>query len=59
MARKYFSPHHLLAVVLEAIGYEEERNKFRQEHRHKFRCVLKEFIMQSNVIQKHVSEKKM
>ena len=43
MARKYLPPHHLLAVALEAINYEEQRSKFRQEHRHQFRYVLKEF----------------
>ena len=43
MARKYLPPHHPLAVALEAIDYEEQRNKFCQEHRHQFRYVLKEF----------------
>lgn len=43
MARKYLPPHHLLAVALEAIDYEEQRNKFHREHRHQFSYVLKEF----------------
>ena len=43
MARKYLPPHHPLAVALEAIDYEEQRNKFRQEHRHQFRYVFIEF----------------
>ena len=42
MARTYLPPHHSLAVALEAIDYEEQRNKFRQKHRHQFRYVLKE-----------------
>lgn len=49
MARKYLPPHHPLAVALEAIDYEEQRTKFRQEHRHQFRYVLKEFWFLENV----------
>ena len=48
MARKYLPPHHPLAVALEAIDCEEQRNKFRQKHRHQFRYVIKEFWFLEN-----------
>lgn len=48
MARKYLPPHHPLAVALKAIDYEQQRNKFRQEDRHRFRYVLKEFWFLEN-----------
>ena len=41
MARTFLVPWHPLAQQLEARDYEEQRNKFRQEHRIKFRYVRK------------------
>lgn len=44
MARTYLVPWHPLAVKLEARRqYEEDRNKFREQHRTQFRCGVREF----------------
>ena len=43
MARTFLVPWHPLAKQLEARDYEEQRNKFREEHRVNFRYVCREF----------------
>ena len=43
MARTFLVPWHQLAKQLEARNYEEQRNKFCEEHRINFRYVCKEF----------------
>ena len=42
MARTFLVPWHPLAKQLEARDYEEQRNRFREQHRIHFRYVYKE-----------------
>ena len=39
MAETYLVPHHPIAVDLQARQYEEDRNKYREQHRVLFRYV--------------------
>ena len=43
MAKMYLVSWHLLAIQLEARDYEEQRNRFCEQHKIKFRYVVKEF----------------